>query len=96
MNCDNGIVCCRTNSTLAEGADPTLAGKFGTNVGNCDIPKVTYESFLDFAKENVKPDMVFFLGDNEDHEIDTITGEVNLKVAKYLSDTMVEAFGNST
>ena len=36
--------------------------------GPCDIPEVTIQNALDYIKSNIKPDVVFWTGDNSPHD----------------------------
>ena len=85
-NCQEGIMCCRANKTVIIGDDPEYAGYWGST-GNCDLPQHTFEQFLTFAK-TLNPDYIYWLGDNENHEVDTITRDVNVNTTKYLADRL--------
>jgi sphingomyelin phosphodiesterase len=82
-NCQEGLMCCRVNKTVIVGDDPEYAGYWGSS-GSCDLPQQTFEQFLSFAK-TLKPDYIYWLGDNENHEVDTITRDVNVNTTKYLA-----------
>lgn len=87
-NCKNGVVCCRANKV--PNGESVKAGYWGTANGTCDLPQHTFWGFLDFAK-SLNPDYVFWLGDNENHEVDTIEFPTNVQttslIAKAMSDT---------
>lgn len=89
FNCHNDIVCCRKGAVPKVGETKIKSGPFGMR-GPCDLPMRTYEDFLKFAKETINPDMMFWLGDNEVHELDKISKEGNLNTTKYVADKMKE------
>ena len=62
-----GRYCCR-NDSLAGTAAPKYAGKFGTLDGPCDIPLVTVTNTLEYIRDVVKPDVLFWTGDNSPHD----------------------------
>jgi hypothetical protein len=33
----------------------------------CDTPLATFQSFLDYVKANINPDVIFWTGDNTPH-----------------------------
>ncbi|CDW88676.1 ser thr protein phosphatase family protein [Stylonychia lemnae] len=58
--------CCRQQTQTGKGS--ILTGKFGTlNVG-CDPPRATFEEALKFIKEEIKPDVLLWTGDNSPHD----------------------------
>lgn len=65
----SGRYCCRNDSV--NGSTP--AGKFGAPGAACDIPPITVQSTLDFVRDHIKPDAVFWTGDNSPH--DRVTGD---------------------
>jgi sphingomyelin phosphodiesterase len=87
-NCKDGVVCCRANKTA--GGDPVhYAGYWGATKGSCDIPKHTFQQFLLQIKKH-SPEFVMWLGDNENHEVDLITADVNVETTYFLAG----AFGD--
>ena len=95
FNCGNTIVCCRKDSTRKLKDKETIhAGPFGM-AGPCDLPTRTYEDFLRFARDTLKPDMMFMLGDNEVHELDKISEKLNLDTTKYVAEKMNEYLPNT-
>lgn len=89
VNCKEGIMCCRANKTAIEGQDPVYAGAWGSLGGNCDLPQATFLQFVQTVKK-IKPDYIFWLGDNENHEVDMITKDVNVNTTKYIVDTIAK------
>ena len=47
---------------------------------------------LDFAK-SLNPTYVFWLGDNENHEVDDVSVETNIETTTYISENLREKFG---
>ena len=92
INCKDGLVCCRANKTAI--GEPQLAGHWGSPRGSCDLPKSTFERFIEIAKE-IKPDFIMWLGDNEAHEIDTVDESINLETTTYLSGLLSHLAGHS-
>lgn len=66
-----GRYCCR-NDTY-KGVGTIKAGKFGAPEGPCDIPVITVNQTLKYIRDIIKPDAVFWTGDNSPH--DRVTGE---------------------
>lgn len=93
VNCDNGVICCRNIST-SNATEKIYAGYWGTNQGSCDIPRQLFEAFVEQAKE-LKPDYIFWLGDNENHEVDSVTKEVNIITTKVIADKLAELTDHS-
>lgn len=87
-NCKDGLMCCRANKT-AKSEPPVLAGYWGATNGTCDIPTHTFDQFIEQIKQ-FKPDFIMWLGDNENHEIDTIPKEVNVESTKYLAEKLAQ------
>ena len=88
VNCKEGIMCCRANKTVLDGQEPVYAGPWGSLGGNCDIPEPLLDQLVSFIRTNIKPDMVFWLGDNENHEVDTITRDVNLNTTGVIANKL--------
>lgn len=44
---------------------------FGSHDGPCDIPKKTLISTLEYIRDYIKPDAVFYTGDSVAHDDDT-------------------------
>lgn len=63
--CDN-FICCRADSGVAN--DPSnAAGPWGSYL--CDLPHKVLVHFLQFAKNEIKPDMLLWTGDNSAHNV---------------------------
>ena len=61
-------LCCRAEFGMA-GPDDLAAGEWGSNGGLCDLPEKTFVSMMDYVAQEVKPDMIFWTGDNSAHNI---------------------------
>lgn len=44
------------------------AGKFGAIAGPCDIPVITVKETINYIKNNLNPDVLFWTGDNSPHD----------------------------
>lgn len=95
VNCKEGIMCCRANKTVLPGQNPVYAGYWGSLGGNCDLPEHTFDQFISFVKTQIKPDYVFWLGDNENHEVDMITKDTNIQTTKILSQKLSQLLPTS-
>ena len=66
--CDS-LLCCREDSGMP-GPSGVAAGEWGSNQGGlCDLPQKTFANMLDFVVNEVKPDVIFWTGDNSAHDI---------------------------
>lgn len=66
-SCDS-MLCCRAEfGTPAQ--DDVVAGVWGSNFGLCDIPQKTFESLMEYVVSEIKPDIIFWTGDNSSHNI---------------------------
>eukprot|EP00826_Nyctotherus_ovalis_P040240 TRINITY_DN3943_c0_g1_i2.p1 TRINITY_DN3943_c0_g1~~TRINITY_DN3943_c0_g1_i2.p1 ORF type:complete len:567 (+),score=111.55 TRINITY_DN3943_c0_g1_i2:143-1843(+) len=82
--CDYAL-CCRHDSPDAVG-DRDRAGLFGY-LGNCDLPLITLDSFIDKAIE-VNPDVMLWLGDNSGHNAHEQNENNLLDSFKYIADRL--------
>ena len=77
---------------------------FGVATGlNCDPPMITIRAALEFAKSELKPDLIIWTGDNSPHDYSTCSAEESMasiieltkEIKKAYPDTPVVAtFGN--
>jgi sphingomyelin phosphodiesterase len=59
-------MCCRPENGYT--SDPLLAaGKYGNY--KCDIPQSMLVSMLEYARDEIKPDGLFWTGDNSAHNV---------------------------
>lgn len=64
---DCGVAaCCRMGSGFPPAGEPG-AGRWGSNY--CDLPMETFDNLLEYITETVKPDMMFWTGDNTAHNV---------------------------
>lgn len=64
-NC-GGFLCCRATNGFP--SDPkSQAGPWGAY--QCDLPPKALESMLNFVRDEIKPDMFFWTGDNSPHNV---------------------------
>lgn len=94
FNCHNTIVCCRKDSTQKVGEKKVKCGPFGMT-GPSDLPPRTFEDFLLFQRDVIKPDMMFQMGDNIVHELDKISEQFNLDTTTYISNKITEYLPNT-
>lgn len=93
-NCKDGIVCCRANKTAKE--EPVVtAGYWGTPRGNCDLPRHTFEQFLNNEIKKHNPEFIMWLGDNEVHEVDLVTQDVNVNTTHIIGELFAQ-FANTS
>lgn len=72
-------ICCRSDSGLP--ATPDLgAGKWGDF--RCDMTPWTLDSLFVHLREEVKPDVVFWVGDSIPHNVESLTFESNVQIMK--------------
>lgn len=93
-NCENGIMCCREGKKVIPGEEPVYAGFWGQAGRDeyvCDIPPHTLDKFFQFARE-LDPDYIIWLGDNEYHEIDTVSEKVNINTTEYMANALAANF----
>lgn len=92
-DCTGTVVCCRKDNKPRDPNVITKAGYWGSHIyQSCDLPLQTFEAFLRFAKKEVDPDIIVWTGDNEHHQIDTVTEKYNFDITKYIADKTKETF----
>ena len=65
-NC-KGIICCRDSAVGLAGVNQSGAREWGEYT--CDVPKNTFDNTLDYIVNEVKPDVIFWTGDNSAHNV---------------------------
>ena len=60
-------LCCREYSGMPKRKGDIPAAKWGSAL--CDLPVPTFQTMLDYVVSDVKPDMLFWTGDNSPHNI---------------------------
>ena len=67
------------------------AGKFGF-LGNCDLPKITVDSFFDYILHNVTSDFMLYLGDNPAHNMWEQEKKTHLDGLRYISKRLIDDY----
>lgn len=83
----NMPLCCRAVNGFPE--DPSRqAGVWGDYM--CDIPQRTFDSMMDFIKDEVQPDVFFWTGDNSPHnpweDDDAYVAFANINTTKLIQE----------
>mmetsp|Transcript_37583 Transcript_37583/g.57576 ORF Transcript_37583/g.57576 Transcript_37583/m.57576 type:complete len:134 (-) Transcript_37583:954-1355(-) len=90
-NCGH-ILCCRSDSGMAE--DPEeAAGKWGS--WDCDSPPIVFTTTMEFVRDEIKPDAVFWLGDSVPHDVDTLDKETTISKLKKIAKMVQDNFNNT-
>jgi len=84
----NKSLCCSRDSPDTNISEHQ-AGKYGHP--GCDLPNITYESFIDEIKKN-NPDIILWLGDNVPHNMDEQSKETQLDSAKFMVQKLKEVY----
>lgn len=63
--CDDFLCCREDDGMAADGQE--AAGEFGGY--HCDVPEKTLNAMLDYIVDEVKPDVMFWTGDNSPHNV---------------------------
>jgi sphingomyelin phosphodiesterase len=71
-----------------------LAAGYWGYLGLCDIPLRTYETAIDYIKTEIKPDIIFWTGDNPSHEFHLINQTESLVATKIITDSLKASFPN--
>jgi len=88
-------MCCRAENGFP--SDPSKAAPKWGSLSKCDIPRKTFEQFLNFTASNFDIDMIIWTGDNIAHDIwqqsaenQTLpTYDITQDILKYFPDTFV-------
>lgn len=89
-NC-NLPICCRPENGFT--TDPLIAaGNFGDY--NCDLQPHTYQSMLQFIKDDIKPDMFVWTGDNSVHDVWKNTSKQVKTYTEWLTTEWLKVFGD--
>jgi len=90
-NCDN-FICCRAETGAP--ADPKdAAGIWGSY--KCDIPHNVLTSMLEYVKDEIKPDMFIWTGDNSAHNVWSNTNEEVIDYVVNITETIKEVFADT-
>ena len=84
--------CCRMGAGFP-GPDETGAGYWGSLY--CDTPMHTFENMLDHLAQVVKPDLMFWTGDNSTHNVWSNTADEDVMYTITVSNMISDAFENT-
>ena len=79
----------------AEGGAEGAAGFWGSLNVLCDIPMRTYKNALEFIKEHIKPDVIFWTGDIPAHNDWNQTREDQLNLIDLTANVMTQYLPNT-
>jgi sphingomyelin phosphodiesterase len=85
-------LCCRD-----ENGYPTEPSRQASKWGSyqCDLPQATFDSFLDFVKTAIKPDFLFWTGDNSPHNVWSNSEEEVIQSTQGITKNLKDAFGTA-
>jgi len=81
--------CCRSSAGFPPAGEPG-AGEWGSLW--CDLPMRTFEHMLKFVTDEIKPDMVFWTGDNTAHNVWSNTADETLMYTTTVTTMIKQAF----
>lgn len=61
----------------------------------CDLPEITFKSMLDYIKNTIKPDIIFWTGDNSPHDIWEITPDEDKNSTRLVTELLMSYFNNT-
>jgi len=88
-NCGD-YLCCREENGYPSSPDQEAAGEWGSTT--CDTPIKTLENMLDHIANEVKPDAIFWAGDNSPHNIWSLSNEEVTEYTIKVSQMLKEKF----
>lgn len=59
---------------------------------NCDLPYHVVENMLDFVSKEIKPEMLFWTGDNVAHDVWLTTNDEVIEYTTNITATIKKAF----
>ena len=77
------------------GPGDEVAGEWGSNAGECDLPAKTFQSLMDFVVSDVQPDIIFWTGDNSSHNIWSNTLDEVLNYTDTVTEMIKTAIGDA-
>jgi sphingomyelin phosphodiesterase len=81
----NTPICCRLENGYP--SDPkNAAGPWGDY--NCDIPHRVLASMLDYVRDEIKPDLFFWTGDNSAHDVWENTDDEVISYVANITDSI--------
>jgi len=89
-SCD-GYLCCREEVGYPTSPDQTAAGQWGS-YHNCDMPQKSIQNMLDFVASEINPDMIFWTGDNNAHNVWENTAEEVTEYMNVISGMVSDTF----
>jgi hypothetical protein len=90
-NC-NAPICCRPETGFPK--DPKdAAGPWGSYL--CDIPHKVLSTMLDFVRDEIKPDIFFWTGDNSAHDVWENTHKEAISYVTNITNTIKQAFAGT-
>ena len=90
-NADCGSpLCCREEFGYPNG-DQRAAGEWGT-VAACDMPPKTIQNVLEHIRDDISPDLLFWTGDNNAHNVWENTGDEITEYMNVASNMIKDVF----
>ena len=84
--------CCRIGAGFPPPGEPS-AGEWGSLF--CDTPMKTFDNMLEFITETIKPDLVFWTGDNSTHNVWSNTADEDVIYTIVVTTMIQQAFKGS-
>ena len=88
----NNYLCCRADSGFVTEWE-RQAKEWGSYL--CDLPEKTLKAMFDYIRDEVKPDIVFWTGDNSAHTVWDNTPEEVIESTANITKLLREAFDNT-
>ena len=88
--CSSIVNCCEERSGSPKN-DADRSGRWGAIDGTCDLPTRTFEAAINYIRDVIKPDYIFWLGDNTDHKVWLANHERQNSFTGYMTEYMREA-----
>lgn len=85
-------LCCRPENGFT--SDPALSAKYWGDY-KCDLPHNTLVNMLEYVRDDVKPDMFIWTGDNSAHTVWKNTLEEVIDYTLNITDTIKQVFGEA-
>ncbi len=85
-----GELCCRAEYGMA-GPGDIAAGEWGSSDGVCDLPKKTFVNMMEYVANEIKPDLIFWTGDNSSHNIWSNTMDEVINYTTQVTNTIKDA-----
>jgi len=85
----NTPLCCRPENGWPK--DPKNGAGFWGDY-NCDLPHNTLVDFMQYVRDEIKPDMFIWTGDNSAHDVWKNSNPEVIEYVKNITDTLIEQF----